>query len=44
MLRPSVSIEISRLEKDPDKLRAIYELGYEDAKKHFSDLMTFAGR
>ena len=44
VLRPSVSMEISRLEKDPDKLRAIYELGYEDAKKHFSDLKAFAGR
>ena len=42
ILRPSVDMHISRLEKDQDKLRAIYDLGYEDAREHFDEIAAFA--
>ena len=44
VLRPSADIHISRLEKDPKKLEAIYELGYEDAREHFEEMAAFAER
>ena len=41
VLRPSVPLEIDRLEKDKKKLEGAYQLGYEDAKASFEDLKKF---
>lgn len=41
VIRPSKSLEISRTEKDAEKLREMYELGYEDAKAAYVDMMEF---
>lgn len=42
VIRPSAGMSISRLEKRPEKLDAMYELGYEDAKASFDALKYFA--
>ena len=42
VLRPSAEIEVSRIEKDPAKLEAIYQLGYSDAEASFESLSSFA--
>ena len=42
VIRPSVSMEVSRIEKDPAKLDAIYRLGYEDASACFEKVKDFS--
>lgn len=41
VLRPSRLIEVSRLEKDPQKLKALYQLGREDAKRELETIRSF---
>lgn len=41
VLRPSRLIKISRLEKNPKKIYAMYHLGYQDAKKALPKLRSF---
>lgn len=41
VIRPSSPLEVSRFEKDKEKLEAIYNKGYEDAKKLSVDLKKF---
>lgn len=41
VLRPARPLEIGRIEKDEQKLRAVYQLGYEDAKKNLSRLRAY---
>lgn len=41
VIQPSVDLEISRIERDKDKLTELYKLGYEDAKKHQTALDAF---
>lgn len=41
VLRPSRLIEVSRLEKDPQKLKALYELGRSDTKKQLENIRSF---
>lgn len=41
VIRPSVPLQIDRLEHDKKKLEKAYILGYEDAKKNFDDLKKF---
>lgn len=41
IFRPSTPVEISRLEKNKTKLKALYEQGYEDAKKNYDKLIAF---
>lgn len=41
VLRPSRLIKISRLEKNPERIYSMYELGYRDAKKALPALKNF---
>ena len=41
VIRPKHSVEISRLEKDMNKLRSLYEQGYADAKEKINDIRRF---
>ncbi len=44
VLCPSRLIEVSRLEKDPEKLKALYQLGREDAMKNLDPIRAFLGQ
>lgn len=41
VLRPSLPIKISKIEKNPEKLQAVYNLGKQDAEARLSDLFRF---
>ncbi|MDU5105582.1 MULTISPECIES: patatin family protein [unclassified Clostridium] len=41
IIRPSIPLEVSRFERDKNKLEAIYNRGYEDAKALADDLIKF---
>ena len=41
IIQPKLPVKISRIEKDKDKLKALYDQGYEDAKELYEDLMKF---
>lgn len=41
VIRPREANDIGRIEKDRDKLEALYQLGYQDAKACFDDMMCF---
>lgn len=41
IVRPSEPIEISRMEKNPEMLQKVYELGVKDAKRDLEDIMNF---
>ncbi|WP_329383228.1 patatin family protein [Anaerofustis butyriciformans] len=41
VIRPSESLDITRLEKNKYKLEALYNLGYNDAKKAYNKLLNF---
>ena len=41
VIRPSAPIEISRMEKDPDKLQAVYDFGQKDAESIFQKLSEY---
>ncbi|MBK1809636.1 patatin family protein [Clostridium sp. YIM B02505] len=41
ILRPSEDLQVDRLEKRPEKLYRLYDLGYEDAKKHYDRLKAW---
>lgn len=41
IIQPSKPITISRLERNEEKLKKLYELGYEDAKKAYPKLVEF---
>ncbi len=41
VIRPSKTIEIGRLERDPSKLQAMYDLGVMDAKNRVTDLRNY---
>lgn len=41
VLRPSKLLKVNRLEKNPDRIRAMYRLGYYDAKKAILKLKKF---
>lgn len=43
LIRPSRPIEISRTEKDPDKLQAVYDLGVTDANTAILQLNAYLG-
>ncbi len=43
VIRPSKTVEVGRVEKDKEKLLALYEQGYEDAKESYEDLKNFLG-
>lgn len=39
VIRPSQELEVSRLEKDPQKLRSLLHQGYEDTKRSYDRIM-----
>lgn len=41
VIRPSEEISIGRLEKDPEKLQAVYDLGMKDAQAAIKDLLKY---
>ena len=41
ILQPSQTLKVSRLEKNPERIRAMYRLGYRDAKKALPELKQF---
>ncbi|MGX8852251.1 patatin-like phospholipase family protein [Amedibacillus sp. YH-ame10] len=41
VIRPSAPVEISRLEKNVDKLKALYDQGYQDAQEQYAALKEF---
>ena len=41
LIKPSKFFKIGRMEKDPEKLKSMYELGRADALKNLSDLKKF---
>lgn len=41
VIRPKEANDIGRIEKDRKKLEKLYELGYEDAKACYEDMMKF---
>lgn len=41
VIQPQEEVKISQLEKNKERLKALYEQGYQDAKKHYSDLLEF---
>lgn len=41
VIRPSSPVKISRLEKNKDNLKALYDQGYEDAKNQYEALQQF---
>ncbi|MCD8348328.1 MAG: patatin family protein [Lachnospiraceae bacterium] len=44
VIRPSVPIEIGRIESDPSKLQAVYELGLNDGETQIKALKTYLGQ
>lgn len=41
VIRPEKSLNVSRIEKDKNKLEEIYKLGYETTKKHIEEIRKF---
>lgn len=41
VIRPSKLINVKRIEKDPEKLQEMYDLGIEDCKNRLEDLKTY---
>ena len=41
VIRPSRKVNVKRIEKDPEKLQEMYDLGIEDTNKIMEDLKTF---
>ncbi|MCD8395646.1 MAG: patatin family protein [Lachnospiraceae bacterium] len=44
VIRPSVPIEIGRIESDPSKLQAVYELGLNDGEAQIEALKSYLGQ
>lgn len=41
VIRPSQTLSVKRLERDPDKLQAMYDLGVQDVKQQLADLKAY---
>lgn len=44
VIRPPMALPISRTEKDPEKLRAVYEIGRQTAEKRLEEIQAFLGK
>ena len=44
VIRPSVDLKIKRIEKDPNKLQAMYELGIKDMQLQWKNLLDYLNR
>lgn len=43
VIRPSMNLKVGRVERNPDKLTQLYEVGYEDAKEKFAQVNDWLG-
>ena len=43
-IQPSRYVKISRLEKNPDKLQEMYDLGWQDAQNAINDLKAYLSK
>ena len=43
VIEPSKYIKVKRIERNKDKVKSMYELGYDDAKNMYKDINTFLG-
>lgn len=43
VIRPSKTVKIGRIERNPEKLQEMYDLGIEDGKKYIDDLKKYLG-
>ena len=43
VIRPSVPLTIGRMEADPKKIKEVYELGRDDARRQIEDMKVFLG-
>ena len=41
VIRPSIDLNIKRVEKDPNKLQAMYDLGVSDMQREWENLQAF---
>ncbi|KOA21503.1 hypothetical protein CLHOM_01740 [Clostridium homopropionicum DSM 5847] len=41
VIRPASDLKVDRLEKNPEKLAALYQLGYEDAKNNYNKMINW---
>ena len=44
VIRPQKKVELGRLEKNPEKLKALYEEGFAEARALFPKLLEFIGK
>ena len=44
LIRPDEDLKIGRMEKDPDKLSALYLEGYKDAEKNYEEMLHYLNR
>ncbi len=43
VIRPEASLPVGRIENDPEKLRAVYEIGRKEAEKRLDEIKRFLG-
>lgn len=43
VIRPEASLPVGRIEKDPEKLKAVYEIGRKEAEKRLDEIRAFLG-
>lgn len=43
VIRPQASLPVGRIEKDPEKLKAVYEIGRKEAEKMLCEIRAFLG-
>lgn len=43
VIRPEASLPVGRIEKDPEKLKAVYEIGRKEAEKRLCEIRAFLG-
>ena len=44
MIRPPYELPIKRVEKDPEKLKLVYNIGRSEAEKRLPELLEFLGK
>ena len=44
VIRPKEEVKIGRLEKDAEKMTALYNVGYNDAKENFDKLIEYLNK
>ena len=41
VIRPAQPLNIGRMEKDPENVQRVYDIGYADGKKYLQDMLTW---